>query len=74
MQKKALKFPSDEYRIVTDPYLGFTIQIKNWWFPIWHQTWLENPGTFSSMAEALEWVNGPKGRHFKSIELVRGKL
>lgn len=27
----------NRYRIVTDSYLGFEVQIKRWWFPFWVQ-------------------------------------
>ena len=25
----------NEYRIVTDSWLGYEVQIRRWWFPLW---------------------------------------
>ena len=27
----------NQYRIVTDGWLGFEVQVKRWWFPVWVQ-------------------------------------
>lgn len=26
-----------KYRVVTDSYCGFEVQMKRWWFPVWVQ-------------------------------------
>lgn len=28
-------FPSPEYRIVTDAFAGFEVQLRRWWWPFW---------------------------------------
>ena len=29
----------NKYRIVSDNFQGFEVQIKRWWFPFWFQCW-----------------------------------
>ena len=45
---------TNEYRVVTDRYNGFEVQIRRWWLPIWFQCW--RPGyitnTFCTLEEA----------------------
>lgn len=39
-----------EYKIVTDRYSGFEVQVRHWWFPIWLQAGFTN--THSSVENA----------------------
>jgi hypothetical protein len=58
-----------KYRIVTDKFNGFEVQIKRWWLPIWVQCHkLGSVNSFRSIDAAKEWVK--KGRpkdDFKSF-------
>ena len=42
-----------EYRIVTDQYCGFEVQIRRWWWPFWTQVGLANTHTSIERAEAF---------------------
>lgn len=39
-----------EYRIVRDCFLGYEVQVRRWWFPIWVQAGFAN--THSSIEKA----------------------
>jgi hypothetical protein len=43
-----------EYRIVTDNWCGFEVQIRRWWWPFWTQADFSN--THSSMEAAELWA------------------
>lgn len=51
----------NKYRIVTDDYCGYEVQIKYWWFPF---TWWEAgfTNTHSSIERAEAWANAHSGR------------
>ncbi len=57
------------YRIVSDDFRGFEVQIKRWWFPFWVQKhhYPYSVNTFGSLDEAKKWITDgfPKG---KSLE------
>lgn len=43
------------YRIVTDDYSGFEVQVKRWWIPFWWQCDVIN--TFSTLESAEKYAN-----------------
>ena len=54
---------TNRYRIRTDAYSGFEVQIKRWWFPIWIQIsgknyWFCNTST--TIEEARELIQKHK--------------
>lgn len=42
-----------EYRIVTDSYNGFEVQVRRWWWPFWSQADFCNTHTTIENAEAF---------------------
>lgn len=45
------------YRIVTDEYAGYEVQIKRWWMPIWFQKWkYGGVNTFRTIEDAQKWI------------------
>ena len=54
-----MNFFKNEYRIVTDNYLGYEVQIRHWWFPKWFQatSYGEFANTHRSIEEAEAWAN-----------------
>lgn len=46
------------YRIVSDEYCGYEVQIKRWWCPFWLEK-NKNCGvnTFKFFREAKDWIN-----------------
>ena len=46
------------YRVVTDAYLGFEVQVWRWWWPFWMQCQTENgpSNTWSSLERAEEFA------------------
>lgn len=41
-----------EYRIVTDRFNGFEVQLRRWWWPFWQQANFSNTHTSVEKAEA----------------------
>jgi hypothetical protein len=41
-----------EYRIVTDNSLGFTVQVRRWWWPFWSMANVVNSHAKLEWAEA----------------------
>lgn len=58
-----------KYRIVTDNYLGYEVQMKLWWWPF---TWLQCKGTntHSSLEKAEKFAY----QHAKNCVKELGKL
>lgn len=50
------------YRIVTDDFAGFEVQIKRWWLPIWFQCHHRGMfiNTFGTQDKALEFIKARK--------------
>ena len=44
-----------QYRIVRDGYLGYEVQVRRWWFPLWIQVGLSN--THQSIERAEKWLD-----------------
>ena len=44
----------NKYRIVTDNYAGYEVQIKRWWFPFYVQ--LDMCNTFSTIEKAEKYA------------------
>ena len=44
------------YRIVTDRYSGYEVQIWRWWFPFWVQPYV-NTSSSLERAVALAWLH-----------------
>jgi len=42
----------NKYRIVRDNYLGYEVQIRRWWFPIWLECQFSNTHISIEKAEA----------------------
>lgn len=54
-----------KYRIVTDNYAGFEVQIKVWYWPFWRQLNFSN--THFSIEQASQYIEkDKKDRNFKS--------
>lgn len=57
------------YRIVTDCFAGFRVQIKYWWLPfLWFQKWkYKNINTFENLIDARNWIDAgcPKDKIYK---------
>lgn len=52
----------NKYRIVTDKYAGFEVQIKYWWLPfLWFQCGMVN--THVSIEKAKEYIAKHKCEH-----------
>lgn len=43
-----------KYRIMTDAYAGYEVQVWRWWLPIWIECRFAN--THSSIDEAKKWI------------------
>jgi len=43
-----------KYRIVTDRYAGFEVQVRYWWFPVWIQSPIN---THPSLEDAKQFIN-----------------
>ena len=52
-----MKFFTNKYRVVTDRYAGYEVQIKYWWFPIWMELGIN---THHNIEDALELVEHHK--------------
>lgn len=50
-----------KYRIVTDNYLGFEVQVKYIFFPFWLQSGIN---TFASIEKAEQYI---KDKRFKKV-------
>jgi hypothetical protein len=56
----------NKYRIVKDRFLGYEVQIKNWWFPFFwfemldQRTLFVGTNTFESLEKAKEFLNKKK--------------
>lgn len=37
-----------QYRIVTDEYLGFEVQCREWWWPFWSQPYTNTHSTLEA--------------------------
>jgi len=50
-----------KYRIVTDSFAGYEVQIKRWWFPFWFQCWEYGCiNSFISVERAEQYVKDRK--------------
>lgn len=54
----------NKYRIVTDRYLGYEVQIKYWWWPFW--TELHGVNTYPSVESAARAAD----RHMKRENII----
>lgn len=65
-------FFSNKFRIVSDNYNGYEVQIKKWWFPFYVQCWEDgyHTNTFSSIDEAKEWVKTGWGKRTEKSKVV----
>ncbi len=52
-----------QYRIVTDMYCGYEVQVRYWWFPFWRQ--LANCNSHSSVEKAEDWAKRLPGQEIK---------
>ncbi len=62
-----------KYRIVTDSFLGYEVQVKFWFWPFWVQCRKASfTNTFSTVKEAEQWVADglPKDNQFKIIKYL----
>lgn len=50
----------NKYRIVTDEFLGYEVQTKKWWFPIWLSVGIN---TFPSVESAEERIKKIKNKN-----------
>ncbi len=50
----------NRYRIVSDDYAGYEVQIKRWWFPFWIQCGLCNTHLSADRAEAYARAHAGK--------------
>lgn len=48
-----------KYRIVTDKFNGYEVQVRKWYFPIWHQPTIN---THISIEMAKEYIKNHKQR------------
>jgi len=60
-----MNFFKKKYRIVTDRYCGYEVQIKRWWLPFWYQA--EGVNTHGSIEAAERWAE----RYAKQRSLVK---
>ena len=42
------------YRIVTDRYLGYEVQVKNWWWPWWVMPFTNTQHTIERAKELVD--------------------
>lgn len=57
LKSSSKKLFSNKFRIVTDIFSGYEVQIKRWYFPFWIQCWKHGAiNTFSSIEDAKQWV------------------
>jgi hypothetical protein len=54
-----------QYRIVRDLYLGYEVQIRRWWCPIWMQMDFSN--THPSIERAEKWLDCYLSKEVKRI-------
>ena len=53
-----------KFRIITDNFNGFEVQIKRWWFPFWVQcNYYDLVNSFSSIKEAKDWIKKGRPKH-----------
>lgn len=70
----------NEYRIVADKFLGFEVQVRFWWLPIfWIQCWDHGPTNTHHSADdaeafAREHAEGLEGFENKAFEKYLGRL
>ena len=51
----------NKYRVITDGYLGFEVQVKYWWFPLmWKQ--INGVNTHSTLNKAKAAIDVHKNR------------
>lgn len=60
----------NKYRIVTDNYAGFEVQIKYWWWFGWHLT---ERNTFFTVERAKKYINLHK-KGFDKYEIIENNL
>jgi len=59
----------NKYRIVTDNWLGYEVQVKKWWFPIWVQAH-SKPGytnTYPTIEKAEEFARNHSSNNVVKI-------
>ncbi|MCK9445724.1 hypothetical protein M0Q50_02400 [bacterium] len=65
---------SNKFRIVTDIFCGYEVQIKRWWIPFWYQCWYNGTtNTFSSTEKAKQWIydGRPKKKNNNVVEVLK---
>jgi len=62
------------YRIVTDNYAGYQVQVWHWWWPFWVQAAFSN--THSTLERARKFAKNHANRIVEYVdkELTRGEL
>lgn len=57
---------SNKFRIVTDDFNGYEVQIKRFWFPFWFECWQTGiVNSFTSVEKAEQWVNNKRPKAIK---------
>lgn len=61
-----------KYRIVRDGYLGYEVQFKPWWLPIWVQAWGEigPSNTHISLEEAEKFANRHREGNMSVVKML----
>lgn len=57
-----------KYRIVTDEYLGFEVQVRRWWWPFWVGAGIN---THASVEGAERYARGRAGLVVKNLGDLR---
>lgn len=61
-----------KYRIVTDSYLGYEVQVWRWWLPVWVQAGFSN--THSTIDRAKQFAERhAKGRMVEYLGTIPRK-
>ena len=56
----------NKFRIITDNYRGYEVQIKRWWFPFWVECWRDGMvNSFSSVDDAKKWIKVGRPKIYK---------
>ena len=62
---------SNKFRIITDEYNGYEVQIKRWWFPFWVQCWKNGSvNSFTSIDKAKDWILNGRPDKSKVVEYL----
>ena len=65
----------NKYRVVSDNFCGYEVQIKRWWFPFWIQCWNNDfcCNTFGSLERAKKFIEDRKN-HKKEEKMDSKKI